>query len=262
MSAQELSWFDGGLEPGAEQQQTFESKAALTLQLTGTVEFDDPRAEPLPVNVQLEKAPRRIALLNGDELMPGTDVVRVHFGTATAKADIEGVYQIVSWRMTGGSAELVQIYNEDDLYPFGRKCESGGTCTFEVQTTPVRGSEPGRRQALVCGPDADGTGSRYCRGVADSRPYEPWGGLLPPTSHDNFFLLTGPILTGSDESGAHGNPGEPAIINHWNEIRAEFKDEKVTATMTTNQLVWEVINAQANLRVVSLTVVFEAVKQK
>jgi hypothetical protein len=33
--------------------------------------------------------------------------------------------------------------------------------------------------------------------------------------------------------------------------------------MTTNQLVWEVINAQvANLRVVSLTVVFEAVKQK
>ncbi|MBK8560890.1 MAG: zinc ribbon domain-containing protein [Dehalococcoidia bacterium] len=263
LSAEQLAWFDDGLEPGADQQQTFQSNAALTLKLTGEVEFDDPRAEPLPVTVQLEKAPRRIALLDGDELMPGTSVARVHFGTAAATADIDGVYQIVSWQMTGGSAEIVRIYNEDRLYPFGRMCESGGTCTFDVQTTPARGSEPERRQALVCGPDADGTGSRYCRGVADSKPYEPSGGLLPPTSHDNFFLLTGPILTGSDHSGSHGNPGEPAVINHWNEIRAEFKDGKVTATMTTNQLIWEVVNGQvANLRIVSLTVLFEAVKQK
>ena len=99
--------------------------------------------------------------------------------------------------------------------------------------------------------------------MAVSNPTRPRGGLLPPTSHDNFFLLTGPILTGSDHSGSHGNPGEPAVINHWNEIRAEFKDGKATATMTTSQLIWEVVNGQvANLRVVSLTVLFEAVKQK
>ena len=58
---------------------------------------------------------------------------------------------------------------------------------------------------------------------------------LAPTAHDNFFQLNGPVLTGSDESNAAWNPGEPANIMSWAEIHAEFKDGRVTGTVSLHQ---------------------------
>lgn len=259
-----LSWFQKGFVPGTDQQAGFSNGAELSLKLEGSVSFDDPRAKPISVTVDFGKeGPQRVAMAGSPfDLIPETQVARVHYGTATASSDLFGIYKVTRWEFKGGSADLTQIYLRGDLYYFGRSCETSGVCTFQMYTVPASGGDPSRQRAAICGPEKDGNGT-YCASLADSKPYEPSGGLLPPTVNDNFFSLAGPILTGSDDYGSHGNPGEPAIINSWHMVRAEFKDGKVTGTMTTNQLRWDVVNAQVvNLHTESVSVEFEAVKQK
>jgi hypothetical protein len=68
---------------------------------------------------------------------------------------------------------------------------------------------------------------------------------------------------GRPSTRTSSHPGEPAIINSWHKVRAEFKDGKVTGTLTTSHLQWDVVNGQqVNPRTISVTVEFEGVKQK
>lgn len=259
LSTEDLAWFEKGFEPPADQQSTSAGGAALNLALSGTISFADPRAQPIALTVAFEKGPRRVVMQEAsDEVVPSTRTVRVHYATATGSSSIDGIYRIVRWTVTGGAPELMQTYNAGYLYPFGRSCESNSICSLDVYTMPRNSNEPDRRRALICGPETGDTTNVLCRGLADSKPYEPSGGLLKPIANDNFFTLAGPVLTGSDDVGSHGNPGEPAVINHWNEIRAEFKGDKVTGTITTSQLIQEVVNGKVvSTRRVDLTVEFE-----
>lgn len=258
-----LSWFQKGFVPGADQQTGFSNDAELSRQLEGVVSFDDPRAEPITVTVDFGKeGPQRVAMAGSPfDLIPEAQVARVQYATATASSDVFGIYKVTRWDFKGGSPDLVMSYMNGYLYYFGRSCETTGVCTFQMYNVAASGAEPASQRALICGPKEEG--GSYCAGLADSRPYEPSGGLLRPTVNENFFTLAGPILTGSDDYGSHGNPGEPAIINSWHKVRAEFKDGKVTGTLTTSHLQWDVVNGQqVNPRTISVTVEFEGVKQK
>ena len=129
----------------------------------------------------------------------------------------------------------MKVYQDGYLLPFGTKCEAPGSCTLDVVRTAYDGE---RMVAQVCGP-ADGMSST-CRKVADSRKFKDvfpdmTANALAPTVHDNFFQLSGPVLTGSAEWNAAWNPGEPANIMSWMEIHAEFKDGRVTGTVSVRQ---------------------------
>ncbi|MEP7216303.1 MAG: hypothetical protein ABI782_08620, partial [Anaerolineaceae bacterium] len=138
------------------------------------------------------------------------------------------------------------------------------SCELALYRLPASASDAEYYRASICGP---GRGNSWsCISLADSRSWKtsnPDQNGLPPTEHDNFFQLAGPILTGSDDVGSNWNPGEPVTINHWNEVRAEFKDDAVKGIITTRQLVWDTVNGQVvNKHVITVQVAFEAVKQK
>ncbi|MCC7364704.1 MAG: zinc ribbon domain-containing protein [Dehalococcoidia bacterium] len=265
-----LYTFEDGYDAPEAHEGTMAGSQQPQMLLKGTVGFADDRIEPLTFDLDFSKLPMRQALLTdllSDEpiLTSNDQWVRVQYAAVTLQQEIFGNYQLTSWQFLGGSPELVQIYMNGDLYYTGRNCEMDPAgCTFSVTQSPARGADPAYIRAMVCGP-GDGTTST-CIALADSRSWaaqhtDSTG--LPPTAHDNFVQIAGPILTGSDDVNSSWNPGEVVTINHWNEVHAEFDGDRVTGTITTGQVVWDVVNGQkANIREIAVKVAFEAKRVK
>lgn len=229
--------FGPGYEGAAEQQAELSMGGELLMTLKGTLQFADERTKPMAFALDFGPNPPRPADVskNGEAAKEKPVPQRVHYIDAALSNDIFGVYVLSKWVMTSGEPTMAKTYNDGRLLPFGKSCETPGACTLGVVRTAYDGE---RFRAEVCGP-AQGMSST-CRGVADSRKFKDvfpdmTATALAPTAHDNFFQLNGPVLTGSDESNAAWNPGEPANIMSWAEIHAEFKDGRVTGTVSLHQ---------------------------
>jgi len=175
--------------------------------------------------------------------------------------DIFGKYSVTKWTLTGGDAELVQLYQEG-VFPYSDRCNAAGVCTFEVNSAPAATGGAARFAASICGPQ-EGF-QRVCRDVADSRPYKeasPDSTLLAPLSNDDYFRLDGKALTGSAAWNIAGNPGEPAIVVAWETVIADFADDKVAGVITQHQLNWDVAEGQmVNIRETTLEFAFEGAR--
>ncbi len=216
----------------------------LKTKLTGKLQFADERTKELAFEVDYTRA-------GGPTVASGEQVpARAHVREVALTNDIFGTYDLTSWTVTGGTPDWIANYaNIRDAY---------AACAVTPSACYLRVLEFGgeRRVAELYGKHAEGLSFER---FADSQVYlEGWGkdgDLLAPESHDNFFQLDGPILTGSSFWNVAGNPGSPAEVMGWRTIRAEFKDGRVTGTLSENQMI-------EGVEVVTISFAFEGVLRK
>jgi hypothetical protein len=238
---QALSGADGfgpGYE-GAVDHQAELTGGGLRMTLAGTLRFGDERTKPMAFTVDFAPtAPRPADVARNGEAEGEPVPQRVHAIDVAVVNDVSGRYTLSKWALTSGDAAMSALYREGRLLPFGTSCDAPGVCYLDIVHSKFA-SEGERWSALVCGPST--SSGTYCRDAADSRKFkeifpDKKTTALTPLVHDNFFQLTGPILTGSAEHNAAWSPGEPAKIVSWTEIQVEFKDNRVTGTVSIRQV--------------------------
>lgn len=216
----------------------------LRTRLQGTLTFADERTEPLTFAVDFTRP-------GGPPEAVNAVPPRSHVREVALTNDIYGIYDLTSWTVVGGTPDWVARYAEiRDTY--AACATSPSACYLRVLVIQDK-----RSVAEVFGRDAEGL---HFERFADSEVYlEGWGkdeDLLAPQAHDNFFKIDGPILTGSSFWNVAGyGPGTAADVVAWNTIRAEFKDGRVSATISEFQRI-------EGAEVMTISFAFEGVLRK
>jgi len=216
----------------------------LRTRLQGTLAFGDERSKPLSFAIDFSQPQRPATEANA--LPP-----RTHVREVALTKDIFGIYDLTSWTVTGGTPEWLANY-ADLRNAYAPCATTPSACYLRV----LRAGEQ-RSVAELFGKHGEGLSFER---FADSQLYlEGWGKdgqYLAPVAHENFFKLDGPILTGSSFWNVGGyEPGTPALVSAWNTIRAEFKDGRVTGTLSEHQII-------ENVEVVTISFAFEGVLRK
>lgn len=216
----------------------------LRTRLQGTLAFGDERSKPLSFAIDFSQPQRPTSEANA--LPP-----RTHLREVSLTSDIYGFYDLTSWTVAGGTPDWIANY-ADTRETYAACTTSPSACYLRV----LRFGEE-RSVAELYGKHEEGL---FFERAADSQVYlEGWGkdgDLLAPLAHDNFFKLDGPILTGSSYWNVAGyGPGTPADVVAWRTIRAEFKDGRVSGTITEYQDI-------EGVEVMTISFAFEGVLRK
>jgi hypothetical protein len=171
------------------------------------------------------------------EIYPGlSGQEHLHFAKVSLAVDdgIFGIYDITWWELQSGASDLISLYNEG-VFHYSPRCATAGCCYLRV----LNFDQGKRSVAEIWACREDGTS--YFHRVADSQTYiEAHGSdsqLLAPIEYDNFFSLSGNVLTGSYSWNWYGTPGQPAINGAWHTINATFDKGKVSGRIIQHQRV-------------------------
>lgn len=242
-----LATFGATYELAREQMADFPGPDLRT-KIEGSLQFGGEGYKPLTFELDYTRPQPQPA--GSPAASPGVLPPRAHIVEVALTNDIFGFYDLTSWAVVGGTPDWIANYA--DIRETYAACDTSPAACY-LQVLQFGGQ---RRIAELYGKHDEGL---FFEDFADSEVYlEGWGEdgvLLAPEAHDNFFKLDGPVLTGSSFWNVAGNPGSPAQVMGWQTIQAEFKDGRVTGTLSEHQMI-------EGVEVMTISFAFEGVLRK